>query len=1090
MSEGKGNISPDVYNRETRASNSTSSQNNQDSSFPVKSWDRYQFLSYIGEGGMGRVYKAQDTRLGRIVALKFLRSDDPGLVQRFLREARAQASVEHENVCNVFEAGEVEGRQYIAMQFIDGKTLSQISSEMTMDQKVKLMKDAAEGLHAAHRLGLIHRDIKPGNIMVERRDDGSFRPYILDFGLVREIQSDAFTLTGTAIVGTPGYMAPEQAWGEVQKLDRRVDIYSFGATLYELLSGTPPFAANSTMEILRKLLEEEPQTIRKVMQNIPADLETIVMKCLEKEPERRYESARALGDDLQHYLNGEAVVARKASIAYRISKKVKKHRTLVAVSSLAVIAVLMLGGHGIRMQLHARQQQLLAQRFGQQVERMDAIMRIGHTIPLHDTRREKELIRSNIREIQSQMKKLGTAAQGPGNYAIGRGYLSLNDPVLASKYLTKSWDANYREPEVAYALGLSYGKLYQKELDNVETIRNKEVREARRKEIEKKYRIPAVSYLRLSNAAQTAAPEYAEGLIDFYEKRFDQALAKSAAALKKIPWLYEAKLLEGDIYMSIGNDRRGSGNASGAMDAYKKVEAAFLEASKIGESDVEAYTGLCSLWTNVMYTHIYSSGENLQGSLDKAKISCGQALKADPERASLYTRLSNAHWLWAEYQRQHGQDPTPALNDAVSLAQTAAKLDPLDALAYKNLGTAYQLMGNRLEFRNEDPVPALNLAIDSYSTALKINSEDFAVYNSLGNTHAISGDYKRKSGNDPRTDYNEAIKVFERGIKINPKFAYIYSNLGVTYKDLAQYEIGLGLNFREHLNLAIHNYKKAIELKPDDAYAYNNLGNSYKIQANEELRSGGNPSAASQNATAVLNKSIQINPEYATPRSNLAEVYRILARYEFSKGQSKTSYIDESLKQLNEGFRIKKDDPGYQIDMALTHMLSAEIHWGTEKASLSLKEAKAAMKKAAELEAPDNYYNQRLGELFTLEGRDLIRRNKSAKIEFQKARNAFETSIKLNPNNPYTYLGLAELCSWEASVSNGAKVDTLLDEGFKSIQTALSINPALAEGYAIRGVLYRHKKETNKDSQTASRESIQKALEMNQNLKREYASFL
>ncbi len=1088
MREDKGTIQPDVCNQDTRASN-LSAREIQDSAFPIKNWSRYRFISYIGEGGMGRVYKAEDARLGRIVALKFLRSDDPALIQRFLREARAQASVGHENVCNVFEAGEIEGRQYIAMQFIEGKTLSQISSEMTLEQKVKLMKDAAEGLHAAHRLGMIHRDIKPGNIMVERRDDGSFRPYVLDFGLVREIQSDAFGLTGTAIIGTPGYMAPEQAWGDVQKLDRRGDIYSLGATMYELLSGTPPFDATSTMEILRKLLEEEPQTIRKVMQNIPSDLETIVMKCLEKEPERRYESARALADDLQHYLNGEPVEARRTSLTYRFIKKAKKHRTLVAVSSLAVISVLLLSGYGIRMQLHARKQQLLAQRFGQQVERMDAIMRIGHTIPLHDTRREKNFIRSNMQDIRSQMSKLGNAATGPGNYALGRGYLSLNDPALASKHLTKAWDAGYREPEVAYALGLSYGELYQKELENVETIRNKEVREARRKEIEKKYRIPAVSYLRLSKSAETAAPEYAEGLIDFYEKRFDAALAKSESALKKIPWLYEAKILEGNIYMSIGNDRRGSGNASGALEAYKHVESAFKDAAQIGESDVEAYAGLCALWTNVMYTHIYSSGENLKPTIEKAKSACGQALKADPERGSIYTRISNAYWLWAEYQRQHGEDPEPALNDSIAAAKAAAKLDPSDPIAYKNLGTAYQLLGDRLQRRNEDPSPALTLAVQNYSTALQMNSEDITVYNSLGNTHAIWGDFKRNSGNDPRSDYSEAIKTFERGIKINPKFAYIYSNLGVTYKDLAQYEINRGLSFREHIKLAIENYKKAIELKPDDCYAYNNLGNSYKIQANEELQGGGDPRPASQNAMTVLNKAIQLNPEYSTPRSNLAEVYRILARYEFSKGDTKTLYGEEALKQLEEAIRIKKGDQQLLIEIAQTHMLLAQINQGTSKAAASLASARDAMERAVQIESPDHYYNQRLGELLTLQGREQMQKGASPLLLFQKARNAFEASIKTNPNNPYAYLGIAELCRWQIQSAKGKNTDPYVDEGLKSVKSALSINPALAEGYAIRGILYKMK-EKDPQSQSVAHDSIQKALEMNQNLRSKYSGYL
>src|SRR4051812_11734965 len=172
--------------------------------FPVPGWDRYEIVEFLGAGGMGRVFKARDPRLNRFVALKLIRGDEPELIRRLLREAQAQARVDHENVCKVYEVGEVEGLPYIAMQYIVGDSLKEARDRMTLDQKVEVMRQVAVGLHAAHRLGLVHRDIKPANIMLEPDEDGGLHPYVMDFGLAREVQADGPTMTGT-IEGTPAY---------------------------------------------------------------------------------------------------------------------------------------------------------------------------------------------------------------------------------------------------------------------------------------------------------------------------------------------------------------------------------------------------------------------------------------------------------------------------------------------------------------------------------------------------------------------------------------------------------------------------------------------------------------------------------------------------------------------------------------------------------------------------------------------------------------------------------------------------------------------------------------------------------------------
>jgi serine/threonine protein kinase len=209
-----------------------------DSSFPVEHWDRYEFQKLLGQGGMGAVYKALDKRLGRTVALKFIRGSDEQMTQRFMQEARAQSRLDHTGICHVFEVGEVEGKAYIAMQFVDGESLDKAQPGMSLTQKVQVMRDVCLAMHHAHEKGVIHRDLKPSNIMVEKRPDGSLVPVVMDFGLAREAGEGHGLTESGAVMGTPAFMSPEQARGEARHLDRRSDVYSLGATLFDVLTAT------------------------------------------------------------------------------------------------------------------------------------------------------------------------------------------------------------------------------------------------------------------------------------------------------------------------------------------------------------------------------------------------------------------------------------------------------------------------------------------------------------------------------------------------------------------------------------------------------------------------------------------------------------------------------------------------------------------------------------------------------------------------------------------------------------------------------------------------------------------------------------
>ena len=297
-------------------------------------WERYQVSDFLGEGATSRVYKAIDPSLNRKVALKFIIERDSGTEKRFIREARAQAQIEHPNVCKIHEVGIFSGKHYIAMQFIEGQTLGVAAEKMTVEQKILTMKQVAEAVHAAHRIGIIHRDIKPSNVMVEKTDAG-WHPYVPDFGLARETATEGATVTGM-VFGTPSFMPPEQAWADSQKIDRRSDVYSLGATLYYILSRRAPYSGN-TMEVILQLSQNDPPALRKISPELPKDLETIVMKCLERNPDRRYDSAKALAEDLERYLNGDSIQARPVTLSYRLQKKIRKHKNVAAILTISIL---------------------------------------------------------------------------------------------------------------------------------------------------------------------------------------------------------------------------------------------------------------------------------------------------------------------------------------------------------------------------------------------------------------------------------------------------------------------------------------------------------------------------------------------------------------------------------------------------------------------------------------------------------------------------------------------------------------------------------------------------------------------------------
>ena len=333
----------------------------------IRYFGDYELLEEIARGGMGVVYKARQVKLNRVVAIKMILSGQLASkedVQRFYTEAEAAAGLDHPGIVPIFEVGEHEGQHYFSMGFVDGESLSSRLSDGPLPPReaAELIRKVAEAVQYAHDQGVIHRDLKPANVLLKESRESKVEsrgqeqsassgsrlsalgsvPMVTDFGLAKKLKGDS-NLTGTGqILGTPSYMPPEQAAGRLSDVRETADVYSLGAILYATMTGRPPFQADNPLDTLMQVLEREPVAPRTLNPKVPLDLETICLKCLEKDRRRRYESARDLGEELQRFLDGKAILARPISRPARVWRWCK--RNPVVAGLLATVALLLVAG--------------------------------------------------------------------------------------------------------------------------------------------------------------------------------------------------------------------------------------------------------------------------------------------------------------------------------------------------------------------------------------------------------------------------------------------------------------------------------------------------------------------------------------------------------------------------------------------------------------------------------------------------------------------------------------------------------------------------------------------------------------------------
>ncbi|MBI3267929.1 MAG: serine/threonine protein kinase [Planctomycetes bacterium] len=749
---------------------------------------RHRLLQELGRGGMGIVYKAWDSELGRVVALKVMSGEaqeNPEAVGRFRREARSAARLRHPNIVQVHDVGVHEGRPYFTMDFIEGEDLDKAGKRLPTRRFLEVLRDVGLALQAAHDAGLVHRDVKPGNLLLDREG----HPYVTDFGLVKEVRANdgaALTLTG-AVMGTPRYMSPEQASGQPEEVGPASDLWSLGVILYQHIAGKPPFDGLSVISLLAAVLRQDPTPPGRVSgaRRVHRDLETICLKCLEKEPHKRYASARDFSSDLGRFLEGEPIEASPPSAISRAGRWVSRRWSGLAVAGAVVACAVAVGAltlHG-RAELRAEIASRLV-RLREVVEEARQARRVGNRKRLDGA---DEAVREETKALFALDANCAAAFLASGRLRALRGMNAQARPDLdRAVALAPEW------PLARAERGRVLAVLYH---NGVERHRPTAIIDPSFApdpgEVEKldpalrELRFAAEADLSAVHGASTSEAEAA--LLRAYLCAVHGNWPEAATAAETVTTLElseEAWWLWGLACLREVTDAAGRTHApaGGALTAPAGAQAGpgsaaapdrLAEAALKLERATFVGAGFGVAWLARAEARIRLAcrrrdPEDVRPHLDLALREARQAASwgADDELVAVLS--AQALWLWGEEDRERNEQTACArYREGIRLLEEPSGRFQ-DASGLYLRGKLWNGLACSLSTTKEDPTEAARRAVELLESALRSDPRYSRAYTQLGHHYVDLADALRAHGRDDGPAFQAAVRCYTEGLAVEP----------------------------------------------------------------------------------------------------------------------------------------------------------------------------------------------------------------------------------------------------------------------------------------------------------------------------------
>jgi serine/threonine-protein kinase len=807
---------------------------------------RYEILDRLGEGATAVVYRAMDRELHRPVALKVQRQliePNEVLSQRFRREAQAAAGLSHPNVVMVHDAGEERGRLYLVMELVEGRPLSDILRNGPNDPRrmLQILEKAARGVAAAHEKGIVHRDLKPSNILVTT----SGEPKVADFGLAHLVDSTAqLTKTGSSL-GTPLYMSPEQVEGRAKDISPRTDVYSLGAILYELVTGRVPHQGETMMEIYGRIVRDEPALPRTLNPSAPEEIQTVALKALEKDPQRRYPTAKEFAEDVGRYLAGEPVLARPIGRTYRTYRALRK--SPLARGIAIALAVVLLGAGAVGLAVREK-----AGRLEEEREKNLSLLRKQARMSLEAVLRlrragDNESMKQFVPELEAAYRQALESAPEVAEveYLMGRMSRALMEEEKAIRYQENALQKDPLYAPALYERAVLLANRYGAELV-------KAVADARKLP-------PGPATAQVSRSIPLPSP-------------LDVEVARQELVTIRETILRDCTTLEGILSRKPEGGRpQGVGDAhvltvKGIL-AFCRLE--FVDARNLLQEAVRKDPTLEEAWLTLCLAVYRLANLRARESTNSEEI-----LKLYADADDLYGKAIDRdkgfvpHWIgradnWRHrgfYLMGRGQDGRPELRKAEEDLNHALTLTQDHPEAWFLRISVRQMLGVHQMDRNETPVKELEAAEEDLRVILAKWGDRPVAWSLQGQLHYQRARWRSRSGGDPMPEYDAAVKAFARATALDPQYMEAILDRGMTRLSQALSGSSRGVDPLPIFDAGVADYDAAIRLGRNTPRPWEGRGQTLYYRGSYQLGKNQDPVPDFSQAIQDFDEAVKLNP--------------------------------------------------------------------------------------------------------------------------------------------------------------------------------------------------------------------------------------